>query len=387
MEQQVKEFGSLSELLEDLDREEIYGNDRRRAIEAFFTMKAKVVRRPYNGGFELTPFCNFDCKMCFVHLRKEQIDSQHLLKADQWKDIMQQSVDAGMLSADLTGGECLTYPGFEEVYRFLLSKGVRVNVLTNGSLITDSIVNLFAEYRPDTVQISLYGSNDDSYEKVTGQRAFQNVISSIIQLREHGVHVKLSITPHRYMQEDAEAMLSLAQSLGIEYSISSVTLAPRPETGRDLRDYIADPSLFGLLQRKDRIFRSGLPTADDIGKQYRFKVKGLKHEPGLPCGSGRSGFHVNWKGEMTPCVPFYSVTNSILELGFEEAWHRTGIAASSYTPPIECLSCIHFDYCGACPAEKSFGMLHGALNKAVCEKLQLRMNDYLSDSNHCIQEA
>ena len=24
---------------------------------------------PYSGSFELTPLCNLDCKMCYVHLQ------------------------------------------------------------------------------------------------------------------------------------------------------------------------------------------------------------------------------------------------------------------------------------------------------------------------------
>lgn len=31
---------------------------------------------PISGTFELTPRCNFDCKMCYVHLKEEQI-SKH----------------------------------------------------------------------------------------------------------------------------------------------------------------------------------------------------------------------------------------------------------------------------------------------------------------------
>ena len=42
---------------------------------------------PVSGSFELTPRCNFDCKMCYVHQTPEQIaaSGRKELTADQWR--------------------------------------------------------------------------------------------------------------------------------------------------------------------------------------------------------------------------------------------------------------------------------------------------------------
>lgn len=40
---------------------------------------------PISGTFELTPRCNFDCKMCYVHLKPEQIPRHgRELTAKEW---------------------------------------------------------------------------------------------------------------------------------------------------------------------------------------------------------------------------------------------------------------------------------------------------------------
>ena len=31
---------------------------------------------PYGGSFELTPLCNLDCKMCYVHLQDPSVKHQ-----------------------------------------------------------------------------------------------------------------------------------------------------------------------------------------------------------------------------------------------------------------------------------------------------------------------
>ena len=76
----------------------------------YLDTKARQQGVPIHGQFELTPLCNFSCKMCYVHLAKEQMQERPLLTVEQWKDIIHQAWEAGMIRATLTGGECLSYP-------------------------------------------------------------------------------------------------------------------------------------------------------------------------------------------------------------------------------------------------------------------------------------
>ena len=78
---------------------------------AYLDSKAREKGIPLQGQLELTPLCNFNCKMCYVHLTKEQMQKS-LLTVEEWKDLIHQAWKAGMIQTTLTGGECLTYPGF-----------------------------------------------------------------------------------------------------------------------------------------------------------------------------------------------------------------------------------------------------------------------------------
>ena len=57
--------------------------------------------------------------MCYVHLNAEQLKGQKLLSAEQWEKIMSEAIEAGMLYASLTGGECLASPNFDRLYLYL----------------------------------------------------------------------------------------------------------------------------------------------------------------------------------------------------------------------------------------------------------------------------
>ena len=122
------------------------GEKRHQSFDVFYQYLDHQVRIkgiPIFGQLELTPLCNFDCRMCYTHLTKEQMCGKQLLTVDQWKQIADDAYAAGMIRVNLTGGECLTYPGFEELYLYLHSLGCEIRVLTNGVLLDERWISFF----------------------------------------------------------------------------------------------------------------------------------------------------------------------------------------------------------------------------------------------------
>ena len=114
-----------------------------------------------------------------------------LLTVDQWKQLMHEAWEAGMVRVNLTGGECLSYPGFKELYLYLHSLGCEIRVLTNGVLLDDGWIAFFKAHPPIHIQISLYGGDEDTYERVTGHRKFSVVSANIRRLIEADLPVTL----------------------------------------------------------------------------------------------------------------------------------------------------------------------------------------------------
>lgn len=371
-EHQIKAFDNLIDLLEDLDREGISGYHRQEIYKRYLNLRARMHGQVYSGGFELTPLCNFDCKMCYVHLTKGQMEREaNLLTVQQWISIMGQAVDAGMMHADLTGGECLSYPGFKDVYLYLRSRGVEVSVLTNGQLITEEMVDFFAQYPPSVIQITVYGSDEDAYEAVTGRRAFGDVKAAIERLKRRNIRLFLAVTPNRYMQEDTHALMEFLRSLDVRYGIGTGSLPARPDTGRNLESYAPETELYVKLHLDEQRYLRGLEDSPAPARPYvDYIPTGFHTESKIPCSSGLCAFHINWKGEMSPCIPFHSINRSVLEHGFEDCWNWIKAQMRSYEPPKECSDCANRLVCAACPAERTSGVLDGSLNKAVCKRYE-----------------
>lgn len=372
MKHEIKEFDNLIDLLEELDREGITGYRKQEIYKRYLNFRARMRGQAYSGGFELTPLCNFDCKMCYVHLTRGQMEQEaKLLTPKQWISIMEQAVDAGMMHADLTGGECLTYPGFKEVYLYLLSRGVEVSVLTNGQLITEEMADFFAQYPPSVVQITIYGSDEDSYEAVTGHRAFEDVKAAIDRLKKRDIRLFLPITPNRYMQEDTHALMEFLRSQNVRYGIGTGSLPARSNTGRDINTYSPETELYVRLHLDEQSYLR-IPENSDAPPIARvdYVPTGFRTESKIPCSSGLCAFHVNWKGEMSPCIPFHTINRSVLEYGFADCWNWIKRQILRYEPPEECTNCANRFVCVSCPAERTSGVLNGPLNKAVCERYE-----------------
>ena len=389
-----KKIRSVAELIQHLNKEGISPDNYHLYIDRFMSLKAREKGIPYTGTFELTPLCNLDCKMCYVHLDKEQMRGRPLLTVEQWKSLMTQAAAAGMVKAKLTGGECLTYPGFDELYLHLQSLGVNIIVFTNGILLDDTQIRFFEEHPVYGIQVTLYGSSEEAYEKVTGRRQFETVCRNIRATRDADLPITLAITPNRFMEEDAMQIIDVAQSLGVPYAINSELFEPRPETGRVGQNInISLDTYIRMLKKQREFFGEGdAPAAERAERTERAEraeravnVVVLKEEEiptpggngveqrGIRCAAGRSMFEIDWRGRMYGCSSLRSLyADPFDELagGFAGAWRSINKRAINILTPAECVGCAYSEVCITCPAAHEQNGSSAHCNREYCERVK-----------------
>lgn len=360
----MAEPATLRDLIAQLNEQGIHDYRRYSAVRRFLGFKARAKNVPISGSFELTPLCNLDCKMCYVHLNKEQMKGAQLLTTEQWKNIMQQAIDGGMMYASLSGGECLTYPGFKELYLFLKEKGVEVSILTNGLLMDGEMLDLIRTYPPAAIQVTLYGASEDGYEAVTGVRAFGRVMNNIRRLKELDFPLRIGITPNAFM-EDGEQIIRMLHGEGFTYSINIGMVKPREETGRETKDAALDTYMALFKLRAELKGERFEPDCDpeslpDPGSEHSVVTKGVR------CGAGRSNFAIDWRGAMSPCSNFPCQPVDVIRNGFAEAWKRTNHLALNYPLPVECEECAYKAVCKHCVVEHAAGAPAGHASPNAC---------------------
>lgn len=365
----MKEPANAFELLDILRERNGKEIQRFSNFTRYLGLKAREKGIPVSNQFELTPLCNFSCKMCYVHLNADQLKGQKILSVDTWKNLMHQAWEAGMILATLTGGECLAYPGFEELFLYLHSLGCQVSVLTNGFFLDDEKIQFFRKHTPSRIQVTLYGWNDDVYERVTGQRAFTTVAENIRKAIDADLPIAINITPNSFLGEDVLETVRFAKSLRNLVTINSCIFSPREETGR--ADQQDDPEtdlyirIYRLLDQIDgretlEIAREKLPP--ECGKE----PGGMKR--GLRCGGGRSGFVIDWKGEMIPCNRMEMIRAYPLQEGIREAWAKVNREANDWPVFSGCIGCPYADVCNICAGNQMRFAEPGKKPVGLCEQ-------------------
>lgn len=246
---------------------------------------------PISGTFELTPRCNFDCKMCYVHLKLDQIPRHgRELTAKEWLRIAEEARGAGTTWLCITGGEPLLHPEFPEIWRQLTRMGFFLTLQTNGSLIQDKTAELLEQYPPRQVKITLYGTSNEVYHAVCGvEKGFDRVNDGIHTLMSMGIPVELVGTIIRQNEADAQRMAFYAYRHRLPWAATS---GIRPS----LRGADTDAGAVRITEKLEEQKRAEIQERIRTGKFIDPDRK-----PATYCKDYRLGYWVLWDGTMRFC--------------------------------------------------------------------------------------
>ncbi len=350
--QVIRNSKSLPELIANLRAEGIDPAYYDWSMRMYLDSRAREKAVPIKGVFELTPYCNLDCKMCYVHLNSEQMQGCKLLSADEWETVMAQAVESGMMFATLTGGECLTYPDFERLYLFLYKHSVRIAVLTNGVLLNEEKIEFFKKNPPSSIQVTLYGANEEMYERVTGKREFTRVVENLRLAQKANLPLKLTLTPnpHLTLSENKE-VIEFAASLGLRFQINSGLITPREKTGRvgSFNDLNIE-SYMDFFKLEVQL-KGELPPTECIGDLPPVGESKGESPKGIRCAGARSSFNITWEGNMVPCNRLTHISAQPLKNGFADSWRKIHGEVMDIILPVECENCAYKYAAKGCAAD------------------------------------
>jgi len=315
------------------------------------TLRILEQRVPLSGLLELTSRCNLRCVHCYLgpqeqHWARERRSRE--LSLEKLLSIIDEIADAGCLYLGITGGDPMVHEHFAEVYRHACERGMLVTVLCNGILVRDEIVELFREYPPSQVEVSLYGATREIYERVTRvPGSYSNCLKGVRKLLSNGVRVQLKTVLMRLNGHEVHEMRRMAADLGVEFRVDSAIfpqltdqdqrpLAQRLPPEEAVRYELADPAT--LEAWDDHVQRVPVPSES----LYR-------------CGAGVTGFYIDPFGNVSPCIMTTHKRQSLHERSFASLWDREleqiksvkprdGYGCNSCEMQMACTSCPGFNY-------------------------------------------
>lgn len=141
--------------------------------------------------FYLTNGCNMRCPHCYMYAGKKE--DNELTEEEIFK-VLELFKNFGGSLVTFSGGEVTTRLDFSFIVKYAHKLGLKINILTNGTLWTDRMIK---ELSPliSRIQISIDGFSEDENAKIRGKGNFKKAINTIDQFVKLKTQTEIAITP------------------------------------------------------------------------------------------------------------------------------------------------------------------------------------------------
>ena len=308
-------------------------------------------RIPIEGTIEPTFRCNLTCAHCYINEPAASPGARRgELALAEWQSIIDQICDAGCLSLLVTGGEPLLRSDFPDLCLYAIRKGLLVTLFTNGTLISEQIADLLADFRPERIEVTLYGATQGTYERITGAPgSFDQCMAGIQRIVERRLPLKLKTMAMAWNQHEIGAMGELAERLGATFAYDG-QLNPRIDGRPNSRDSLQLPP--GEVVHLDSQ-RPGLAAElREFCRQFVRPADGGPDQLLYTCGAGETSFAIDPYGRLQLCVLARSDSFDLREKSFAEGWNEyfPSLRARRWQSASPCRACSLLSLCGSCPA-------------------------------------
>ena len=307
-------------------------------------------RVPANATIEVTRRCPLECAHCYNNLAMNDVEARRgELTYDEHCDLLDQMADAGCLWILYTGGEIFARKDFFDIYIYAKKKGFLITLFTNGTLITPRIADRLVEWRPFSIEITLYGRTRETYERLTGiPGSYDRCLRGIDLLLSRGLPLKLKTVAVSINKHEVGDMKTFAEGLGVEFKFDSM-INPRIDCSR---------SPLGVRLEPWEIVKMDLEDPERVVEWKKFAGRFNRPTPSehrdevYQCGGGVTGFAVDPEGKMSICVLSHFDTFDLRRGSLREGWDHflRGVRRKQITRVTKCTDCQIKPMCGMCPA-------------------------------------
>lgn len=283
---------------------------------------------PLSILWEITNRCCFSCPFCYINTKSAP--KYEYQTFEYMRTMIDKLIERGMLFCTISGGECILHPQFKNIYKYLKQKGVIVSVFTNGLLLDDDIFDLFCEYKPYKVEISIYGISSSSFSKATlTEYNYEIVLNNILRLKEEGVLVRCKTPITSLTSKNISDIQNWCKKNQIDYYTSD-ELLPTYE-GDSVDEYRVDDEVYkNAIKSKENVLRKNC--------NYRFGYKRA-----WDCSAGRYSGVIAADGAFYPCMSSVGIDKYRFEIG-----NNIDTAIDKYVELLEREKGRKLDFCKGC---------------------------------------
>lgn len=258
--------------------------------------------RPFSLLAEITHRCPLHCPYCSNPL--ELASHSNELTTKEWKRVLAEASELGVLHVGFSGGEPLQRPDLIELVGAARAAGLYSNLITSSLGLTGRRAEELKQAGLDSIQISFQSDEAALADRIAGTSAHAKKLEAARMVRELRFPLTINTVLHRGNIERLEQIISLAENLGAE----RLELANTQYYGWAFKNRAA------LLPTRTQVERA-VETANAAKKRLLGKMELLFVIPDYysdrpkPCmhGWGQKHLTVNPAGEVLPCPTAHEI--------------------------------------------------------------------------------
>jgi len=285
------------------------GMDR---VDAFST----PVSAPYRSDIVLTYNCNNNCKHCYVG-RKTPFPE---MEAGEWKKVMEKLWDIGIPHITFTGGEPTLREDLLELVAYAEEIGLVTGVITNGRLLSKTLVNELVSAGLDHIQITIESYREETHNRMVNAQGWKETVEGIKNCLESPLYVLTNTTLTNENCSEIEKNIEFLKEIGLRkfaynsliYSGSGCSVGTGIEE-EEIGYYVR--RIKGKAHELNMDFIWYTPTHYCVFDPLVEGV-GLKQ-----CSAAKYNIAVEPNGDVIPCQSYFETMGNILKDSWDDIWN------------------------------------------------------------------
>lgn len=316
----------------------------RQYLDVYFQDKPQLM----SLQIEITPNCNLRCVHCYLGFGHIHPDIQTALPTETICKVINEFASLGGLHLTLTGGEILLNKGLFEILDCARKNDLSITLLTNGTLLNESLAACLSTYNLAKVQLSLYSMcniDHDSITQVDG--SCEKTKQAVKILLKNQIPVQLACVTMKENQNSFVSVMAFAKENNLVVKVGN-TIQALENFGKDNLGH-----RINILEAEDFIrkyFTANPKAAFDLVVSSQ-----QSGSDDFVCGLGRYALNLNARGKYTPCAGFNlelgDVNRDSLYDVFYHSKHMHVLRKVRLKDYKKCLSCKDRNYCDLCPGK------------------------------------
>ena len=282
-----------------------------------------TVFRPLSLLAELTYRCNLQCPYCYNPLDLDRHRSE--LDARAWCRVIDEATELGVMQLHLSGGEpTLRADDCCTIVRRARQRELYSNLITQGTFLSDELLDRLIAAGLDHVQISVQASGDSHADLIAGAQVHERKLEALQRVLKRDVALTLNCVLHARNIDDVEAVITLAERFGVR----RLELANTQFYGWALRNRAALLPTRAQVTRASAVVRAARDRLQGR-MQIAYVVADYYEERPKPCmnGWGQQFITITPDGRVLPCPAAAAIAtlhfDNVRDKTLAEVWHNS----------------------------------------------------------------